>query len=312
MNELGQKIIDEAKALGFDAAALVRADCGTPRAEEWQKAHAEGRFKSLDYLERSLYDRTHLGERYAGAKSVLVVLTNYFTGHHEEFAPQKEGDTKISRYAWGRDYHKPMRKALRKLRKRVMRVGIEAGFENTTAACFNDIDPVLDRAWAEASGLGFIGKSGMFISREFGTYTFIGGIITSLETNAPKPVEPQHRCGTCTKCIDACPTKAITSPGVVSLERCLTMWNIERPDDAPSDDELLGHGWSVGCDICQEVCPYNRFSTRTQNPDYQPKDGRVYLHKDDVFDDESLKGTPLARPKAEGIQKSVRRALKLV
>ncbi len=313
-NELGRWLLDEARAVGFDDAGLVRADRCTPRADELRRAADAGHLRALPWLADSVDDRAQLRRRYPYARSMLVVVQNYFSGHHDEHLSTREldGAAKVSRYAWGGDYHNSMRKRLRKLRGRLL---ARAG-EGAQAAVFNDLDPVLERAWAEAAGLGFIGKSNLFIHRRFGTWTFLGGLVTDVELEqVPDPLPPHHLCGTCTRCLDACPTGALVQPGVLDVARCLTTWNIERPhDDAGAflDDATLvdGSGWAAGCDLCQEVCPWNRFEQRTDDPRYQPREGHVALRPESVPAD--LQGTPLARPGREGIERSTRRAVRTV
>lgn len=307
-NELGRWLLDEARELGFEDAALVRADLGTPRADDLRRAATEGHLRALPWLHDSVADREDITRHYPNAKAVLVVVQNYFAGHHEERASAKdlESGAKVSRYAWGGDYHNSMRKRLRKLRTRLLQ---RAG-EGAHVAVFNDLDPVLERAWAEAAGLGFIGKSNLFIHRRFGTWTFLGGLVTDVELDETRdPLPPHHLCGTCTRCLDACPTQAFVGPGVLDVARCLTTWNIERPlDDGAA--LLDGQGWVAGCDVCQEVCPWNRFERVSDDARYQPREGHVVIRPDAVPDD--LRGTPLARPGQKGLERSARRALPLI
>jgi epoxyqueuosine reductase len=301
---LGRWLCEEARALGFDDAALVRADEGTPRGADLERIAGEGRLEALEWLTSTLALRADLRQKYVRARTVLVVVQNYYTGDHAEHASGAElaRGAKVSRYAWGGEYHSLMRKRLRKLRKRVLAKEPAAG-----VALFNDIDPVLERAWAEAAGLGFIGKSGLFIHRGFGTWTFLGGLVTDLELGAPSPIPPTHLCGTCTRCLEACPTAAIVAPGVVDAGRCLTTWNVERPGD-PAGEAFAGAGWVAGCDVCQEVCPYNRFERVTTEERFAPRAGHVVLEEGGVPED--LNGTPLARPGAAGLAASTAWALR--
>ena len=304
---LGAWLCEQARALGFDDVALVRADRGTPGAEALRRATGAGHFGPLDYLRASVEERADVLARYPGARTVAVVVQNYFTGHHEEHASADElaRGARVSRYAWGRDYHKSMRRRLRKLRTGLL----ERAGPGASVWIFNDVDPVLERAWAEAAGLGFVGKSAVFIHRQLGTWTFLGGLITTLDLGAPDPAPPARFCGTCTACLDACPTGALLEPGVLDARRCLTTWNIERPAASEGDaPELVGHGWAAGCDVCQEVCPWNRFEKRTDEARFQPLPGHVVLEPGRIPED--LPGTPLARPKREGLEQSCERSLR--
>jgi epoxyqueuosine reductase len=300
MSALGANILDQARELGFDDAALVRADLGTPGSAALDRALDAGHLDALDWMARTADHRRDLRARWPWARALVVVVQNYYAGAHPE------GDApRVSRYAWGKDYHRGMRRRLRKLRSRALRAAVDAGHEDPTVAIFNDVDPILERAWAEAAGLGFIGKSSMFIHRKLGTWTFLGGLGLSVDLDAPAPLDaPLRHCGTCTRCVDACPPKAIVAPGVVDAGRCVTTWNVERPLEAP-DDALAGHGWAVGCDVCQEVCPWNRFQTLTELAEFQPRHPRL---DEESVETVELPGTPLARPGREGLRAAIARA----
>jgi epoxyqueuosine reductase len=176
-------------------------------------------------------------------------------------------------------------------------------------APFNDVDAVFERAWAHAAGLGFSGKSAMLIHKGLGTWTFIGGLVTDLDLG-PRRREPMaDLCGSCTACLDACPTGAILEPRVVDARRCLVTWNVEEPE-APEGDapDLVGHGWAVGCDACQEVCPWNRFRKRTTEERFLAKPGHVAFGPEDAPVD--VEGTPMARPGKDALPKLAERALR--
>lgn len=304
---LGQWLLAEARELGFDDAALVRADLGTPGEEGLRDAATHGRFGPLTWLVESVELRADVQRRFPGARSVLVLAKNYFRGDHDDHVSSEElaRGARVSRYAWGGDYHKTMRRRLRKLRLRLLRQAGAAG----EVWIFNDVDPVAERAWAAAAGLGFIGKSAMFIHRGFGTWTFLGGLLTTFDLDAPAPREATQLCGTCTACLDACPTGALVAPGQVDAGRCLTTWNVEE-SLAPEAEQghLVGHGWAVGCDVCQEVCPWNRFERHSPEQRFAPLPGHVVLVPGALPGD--LTGTPLARPGPEGLARSVERALR--
>ncbi len=306
-SDLGAWLVAEAKAVGFDDAALVRVDAPTPHGENYRDAVQTGRIGPLEYMTRNVEERCDVRVRMPRAQSVLVVFLSYHCGSHDDHAPEDglAGKAKVSRYAWGGDYHGFMRKRLRKLRTRLLE---KAGAPPSEVSLFNDTDPVLERAWAEATGRGFIGKSAMFIHRKMGTYTFLGGLVTTIDLAAPAPVSIHNMCGRCTACLDACPTDALVAPHKLDANKCLTMWNVECANDDRGDaPEFQGHGWVYGCDICQEVCPWNKFSLADTIERFRPRAGHVAFGPDDVPDD--LTGTALGRPKAEGLRRSAARAL---
>jgi epoxyqueuosine reductase len=302
MTELGQFIKQRALAEGFDDAEVVSADAPLAHLDRVKASVEGGRMGPLDWMTRTLDQRLDLKKRLPWAKSVLVVVQSYYPGDHEDHVEHLEGKAKVSRYAWGQDYHHVLRRKLRRLRKALLE---RAG--GGKCAPFNDVDAVLERAWAHAAGIGFIGKSAMLIHRNLGTWTFIGGLVTDQDLGASARSPMTDLCGTCTACIDACPTKAIISPRTVDARRCLVTWNVEEPN-APEGDEFAGKGWAVGCDTCQEVCPWNRFEKRTTESRFEARAGHVAFGPDDPPND--VDGTPLARPGKEVLGKLALRALK--
>lgn len=173
---------------------------------------------------------------------------------------------------------------------------------------FNDAGPFLERSWAYKAGLGFIGKSAMFIHRDFGTWTFLGGFATDLKLTPSKPYQGPD-CGTCTRCLDACPSKAIIAPHVVDTNKCISTWTIERTlhpeaiEKAPRE-----HIWGFGCDICQEVCPWSKFEQVSNELRFQPVAGRVFLNEETLNQD--LRGSPLHRTKRVGLKTNLLRIQK--
>lgn len=305
IEDLTAWVKSQALELGFDDVGIASATAGTPHADNLAQAKAEGRFGPLDYMERTFEERSDILKLMPEAKSVVVVLKNYHTGHHQDFVSEEtlKAEAKISRYAWGRDYHQWFKKRLRKFRK-----ALELEAENPILVhIFNDTGPVLERAWAEKAGLGFIGKSGLLINRKFGTWTFIGGFVTDVDLLPDDPWLNQN-CGSCTRCQEACPTQALVAPGKLDARLCISTWNIERPlhKDA-NQDFLKGHAWALGCDRCQEVCPWNKFEMLSTEERFQPLEGRVTLTAARLPKD--MSGTALARPKKAGLLLSIDRAM---
>lgn len=302
MNALGQDLCTEARAAGFADVGVCSIDAGQPFRDELERAFDDGRLDPFPWMTRTRDQRLDPRVRMPKVQSVVVVVERYYAGNHVDFAPEAPAG-KVARYAWGQDYHHVMRRKLRRLRKWLLQRAPAA-----TVAPFNDVDAVTERAWAVACGLGFIGKSGMFISRHEGTWTFLGGLLTDLDLvgDAPAPPRVQEGCGQCTRCLDACPTGAIVAPFTVDARRCLTTWSVESPT-APEGEQFAGSGWAVGCDVCQEVCPWNKFAKPTTEPRYGAR--HTHLRPDtDAPDD--VDGTPLARPGRDNLVALARRSLR--
>lgn len=287
-----------ARELGFDDVRVARADQGTPYAEQFLSSLVEKRHGPLDYLSKTAAERSDVLTLMPTAKSVIVVAKNYYFGDHGE---AQTDAAKVSRYAWGGDYHHWFKKRLRKFREEILKR------ENPDAKVhiFNDTGPVLERGWAERAGLGFIGKSGMLIHREFGTWIFLGGFVTDVEFAADKPT-PKQLCGSCTACMDACPTQAIIAPRTIDANLCLTTWNVERAFHEEAK-QIQGHGWAIGCDICQEACPWNKFQQMSDDDRFKPRDKQMWLRENEL--PEKIEGTPLARAGRQALDLNVRRAL---
>lgn len=303
---LADWLVARAKQEGFDDAAVVSADVPLANLDRVRESIDGGRMGPLTWMHETLDQRVDLRRRLPWARSVLVVLASYWTGDHDV----DDAQAKVSRYAWGQDYHHVLRRKLRRLRKELL---AKVGDPEAKCAPFNDVDAVLERAWAEAAGLGFIGKSAMLIHKGLGTWTFIGGLVTSFDLGGgaagPRPLVTDA-CGSCTACLDECPTHAIVSPRVVDARKCLVTWNVEEPN-APEGDApgMTGHGWAVGCDVCQEVCPWNKFASPAKDDRFK---ARSPLHQ--AFTPETaptdVEGTPLARPGKDALPKLAARALK--
>lgn len=302
---LNQYFTSKVLELGFSDYAFMPVSTDVKdldRLQTWIEKKYHG---PLEYMEQTASLRRDITSRLPGAKTVCILVQNYFQGDDTDVFHQEPNSSvaKVSRYAWGKDYHNVFRKRFDKLRRALYR-DLDGAFE---LSVFSDAQPVMERAWANASGLGFVGKSSMFIHQKYGTWTFLAGFVTNLEI-APRfgKIEADH-CGTCTACIDACPTNAILEPFIVDARKCISTWTVEKPFDDSGDDIVQGNQWAVGCDICQEVCPWNRFETVTSETRFMPIKGHTHLDHTSIATLD-LSGTPLKRPKTSGLLRNIERA----
>ncbi|MFK7923996.1 MAG: tRNA epoxyqueuosine(34) reductase QueG [Bacteroidia bacterium] len=256
---LSDAIKQEGQRLGFDMLGIAKAEMMDKEAYDLEKWLEAGRHGSMQYMENYFDKRVDPRKLVEGAKSVISVIHNYYPDQKDTFP---EGGPKISRYAWGEDYHKVLKKKLYTLFRWIHeQVGAEV-----EGRVFVDSAPVMDKAWARRSGLGWIGKHTNLISPQRGSYFFIGEIILDLELAYDGPIK--DFCGTCTRCIDACPTDAL-APYEMDANKCISYLTIELKDAMNAEQSQQLEGWAYGCDICQEVCPWNRFS-RSHGEEFKP------------------------------------------
>jgi len=306
---LAQALKAEARRLGFDACGISKAeplDEEARRLEAWLKAGFHG---TMYWMERHFDKRIDPTRLVEGARSVISVLHNYY----QPVAHDPSPDTgKISRYAWGDDYHEVLKEKLYQLF-----AWLEAQVGEVHGRAFVDSAPVMDKAWARRSGLGWIGKNTNLINRRMGSFFFIGELIVDIPLPPDGPI-PDY-CGTCTRCIDACPTGALVQPYVLDARRCISYLTIEhRGDDIPPElQEKMGN-WIFGCDICQDVCPWNKFKYATSEPRFMPRPGLpdMPLERWEELDLEAFRQkfrkSAVKRAKFEGFKRNVRIALQNV
>ncbi len=256
---LSDQIKTRAKELGFYTCGISKASFLPEDAQRLTKWLQDGKQAEMKYMENHFEKRTDPRKLVEGAKSVISVLFNYYP----EKQLHEQNNYKISKYAYGTDYHFVLKKKLKDLiaflNKEVL---------DLNARAFVDSAPVLDRAWAARSGLGWIGKNTCLITKEQGSYFFIGEIITDLELDYDKKIVPNH-CGGCTRCIDACPTNAL-EPYSLDSNKCISNWTIEyKGEKIPEKFNGKFHDWIFGCDICQDVCPWNRLSEPHNEPEFK-------------------------------------------
>ncbi|MGA0415594.1 MAG: tRNA epoxyqueuosine(34) reductase QueG, partial [Flavobacteriaceae bacterium] len=262
-------IKQEAQDLGFLSCGIAEAtflEEEAPRLEQWLKAGHHG---TMHYMERHFDKRLDPGKLVPGARSVISLLYNYYT-------PQLQIDPeapKISKYAYGTDYHFVLKKKLKRLFQR-----LQERFGAIQGRVFVDSAPVMDKAWAVKSGLGWLGKNTNVIAPKKGSFFFICEIITDLELEYDAPIT--DHCGTCTACIDACPTGAL-SPYQIDGSKCISYFTIELKDALPPAMKDQMDHWMFGCDVCQTVCPWNRFSQPHQEPQFAPHPDLLSMTKAD-------------------------------
>jgi epoxyqueuosine reductase len=251
------RIKEEAIRLGFSFVGVSKAEFleeEAPRLEQWLSNNMHGK---MSYMERYFDKRLDPRLLVDGAKSVLSLLLNYYPSENQT-DPEAP---RISRYAYGKDYHDVIKAKLKELL-----FFIREHIGEVNGRGFVDSAPVLDRAWAKKSGLGWIGKNANLIHPQSGSYFFIAELILDIELEPDAPM--RDYCGTCTRCIDACPTQAIIKPQVVDGSKCISYFTIELRESIPQEFAGQFENWAFGCDICQEVCPWNRFSSPTKIADF--------------------------------------------
>lgn len=287
--------------LGFDYCGIAKAqplDEDARRLESWLNNSFHGNMK---YMENYFDLRVDPGKLVPGAKSVITLLKNYYPSEQ-----RCNNERKISKYAWGEDYHEVIRTQLRTF---LARINEEIGEVNGRG--FVDSAPVLERAWAQKSGLGWIGRNGNLITRQSGSFFFIATLIVDLELEYDDPLAKDY-CGSCRRCIDACPTGAILDNKVIDGSRCISYYTIELKD-AMIPQEMAGKfdNWMFGCDTCQDVCPWNRFSTPHHEAAFNPLPEILNLGTKEweLMSEEAFnrifKHSPLKRSKWKGIRRNL-------
>jgi len=293
---------ETAATLGFDYCGISPAgslDEDARRLEKWLRNGLHGK---MQYLENYFDMRVDPRKLVPGARSVITLLKNYYPA-----AVQQEDAPRISKYAFGRDYHDIIRGQLREL---LQRIQVQVG--QVQGRGFVDSAPVLERSWARQSGLGWVGKNGNLLRRDSGSFFFIATLITDLSLEYDDPFARDY-CGTCTRCIDACPTDAILPGKVIDGSRCISYFTIELKDQL-IPDEMKGRfdNWMFGCDTCQDVCPWNRFARPHHEPGFTPLPEILNLSTAqwEELTEESFKkifrDSPLSRAKFRGIRRNLR------
>lgn len=261
-----------AKRLGFDFCGIAKAgflESEAPRLEHWLNQNYQGKMAYLaNHFDKRL-DPTKLVD---GAKTVVSLIYNYYPSKQ---LTDSNSDVKLAKYAYGEDYHLVIREKLTEFLE-ILREEIG----EISGRSFVDSAPVMERQWAQKAGLGWLGKNSLLLNREMGSFFFLAELIIDLEATPDTPLAKDY-CGSCTACIDACPTDAIVKPGMVDGSRCISYLTIELKDAIPEEFKGKMENWAFGCDICQDVCPWNRFAKPNQEPAFQPSQDMVNLNERD-------------------------------
>jgi len=302
---LTEQVKTFALGLGFGPVGITSAD---PAAEaeahlrEWIRT---GSAASMRYMARERPRRGHPRDLLPEARSVICLAFNYYPGEPKQASDRVRQQTqvRIARYAVGADYHKVLKRKLRRLETYL----VELGGAETKTRSLVDSAPILEREFARRAGIGFVGKNTHLITLRHGSWVFLAEVLTSLELETDRPISAN--CGTCTQCLDACPTRALPEPFVLDSRRCISYWTIEHRGPIPEDRESGLHDWAFGCDLCQEVCPFNHKAVVTGEAQFalgtiaetgMPLVELLRLGSDGDFR-ERFRGSPVVRPKREGI-----------
>ena len=289
----------KAKSLGFMSCGISKAgflEEEAPKLENWLNKNMNG---EMSYMERNFDMRLDPTKIVEGAKSVISLTYNYYTEK-----TSKDSNFKISKYAYGNDYHFVIKNKLKDLFEY-----IKEKTGDINGRVFVDSAPILERAWAKKSGLGWIGKNTNLISKKNGSFFFLCEIILDLELEYDH-IETDH-CGSCTACIDACPTNAIVEPYVVDGSKCISYYTIELKNNIPDYAKNTYDEWIFGCDICQDVCPWNRFSKPHQEPLFNPNDEFLSISKNDWIEmtketfNKVFKNSAIKRAGFDGIKRNI-------
>jgi len=304
---LKNKLKAHASELGFLDLKIAKATELISESANLQKWLDDGMHADMHWLERNQDKRRNIGLVLENAKSVIVLSHSYFTGANY---PQTEIETgkagKISRYAWGDDYHDVLMPKVKEIESL-----ISHNFPDSKTLCYIDTGPILEKQWAVRAGIGWQGKNSLVLSPDYGSYFFLCVIISTIEIEPDTAIA--DKCGTCVKCIKACPTDAIVANGVVDSRKCLSYWTIEAKHhiEIPTEISKKMEGWIFGCDICQEVCPWNKNKPKiTDFVSFQPRHDSTVLHHDfiaqmsEIEFSERFRKSPIKRLKLLGLKRN--------
>jgi len=288
-----------AQQMGFEYCGIAKAKELTEDAKRLESWINKGYHGEMSYMENHFDLRTDPRKLVPGAKSVITFLKNYYPA-----VQQEEGYPKIAKYAYGEDYHEVIRQKLFEFLDTA-----KAMIGPIEGRGFVDSAPVLERSWAKLSGAGWIGKNGNLIRPQSGSFFFIATLIVDLDLVYDDPIAKDY-CGECTKCVDACPTQAILPDKTIEANHCISYFTIELKKEVIEADRPY-KDWAFGCDVCQDVCPWNRFSKANNEPHFKPLNGLLQMSEDDWMQIEEttfkarFKKSPILRSKLKGIQRNI-------
>ncbi len=297
-----QKIKEEARRLGFLACGMAKArflEEEAPRLEQWLDRNYHG---EMAYLANHFEKRLDPSKLVPGAKSVVSLLFNYYPEEQQ----QDPTAPKLAKYAYGEDYHFVLK---RKLKDLLAFIRDEIG--EIDGRVFVDSAPVMERKWAQEAGLGWLGKNTLLLNKKEGSFFFLAELIIDLELQYDEPIQTDH-CGTCTRCIDACPTEAILGAQLLDASKCISYLTIELKDAIPPDFAGKMENWAFGCDICQDVCPWNRFSKPHQEEAFKPHPDLLEMARGDWYElteevfRKVFKKSAVKRTKFAGLQRNLK------
>ncbi len=307
MSDIKQILTDYSAGLGFCKIGFAKAEIpaeAISRFKDWLNKNYYG---DMDYLAAKVAERENPGLALPGVKTIIILAMSYKTPHKHPDDIDYNKNGKISRYAWGGDYHDIIKKKLKLFSQKLAVLYPEA--ENKY---YVDSGPVLEKYWAERSGIGWQGKNGVIINRDYGSFIYLGSFLTTAEFEADKPAK--EMCGICQDCISACPTRAIESPKIINPKKCISYWTLEvKPEkDIPDEIASKSDGWIFGCDICQNVCPWNISAPNSGSHEFYPGGGMTTVNYEEIMlmsaeeFRERFKKSPVKRLKLEGFKRNIR------
>jgi epoxyqueuosine reductase len=298
-----ERIKSKALELGFTKVGIARADELIEEVGRLQEWLARGYHATMSWMARNVERRSDPRRIVPGARSVICVALNYYTPAEHTEAP---GVGKISRYAWGDDYHDIVAEKLK-----VFWNWLQSEFPGVEGRYYVDTGPVMDKVWAQRAGIGWIAKNSNVITQEVGSWVFLGEVITTLALDYDEPAT--DHCGTCTLCLDACPTQAIVEPYVVDSTKCLSYLTIEHRGEIDGSVRERFENWIYGCDICQDVCPWNqKFAVETREQGFHPRPENLapqleaWIEMTEEEFREKFKRSPVKRAKLAGLKRNIR------
>ena len=304
MPSIAENIKQKAFDIGFHKIGIVRADALLSERSNLERWLAAGFHGEMAWMEREPEKRSDPRVLFPSAKSVIVVALNYYTPHEYE---NRSDAGKISRYAWGDDYHDVLKEKLR-----VLLDWIKTQHPEADGKICVDTAPIMDKAWAVRAGIGWLDKHSNVITTDYGSWIFIGEILLNIELEYDFEIVSDH-CGSCTMCLDACPTSAIVEPYVVDSRKCLSYATVElRSETLPAEIEENLEGWLYGCDICQDVCPWNRFEKPADELRFEPRFSETSTNLDQIMSltpeqySERFRGTAVKRAKLAGLKRNAK------